>query len=52
MAGDATIRFARVDFRNDNRVFGLKAEDRFSHTYITGKPGCEPQHTPHSMPLG
>src|ERR1700730_6976123 len=31
--------FARVDFRNDNRVFGIKAEDRFSHLYIIGKTG-------------
>ena len=31
--------FARVDFRNDNRVFGIKAEDRFSHIYIIGKTG-------------
>jgi hypothetical protein len=33
------IRFARVDFRNDNRVFGIKHEDRFSHVYIIGKTG-------------
>ena len=31
--------FARVDFRNDNRVFGIKTEDRFSHLYIIGKTG-------------
>jgi type IV secretory pathway TraG/TraD family ATPase VirD4 len=30
---------ARVDFRNDNRLFGIKAEDRFSHIYIIGKTG-------------
>src|SRR6266542_1762416 len=33
------IRIARVDFRNDNRVFGIKAEDRFSHIYISGRTG-------------
>src|SRR5713101_4285583 len=33
------IHFARVDFRNDGRVFGIKAEDRFSHIYIIGKTG-------------
>jgi hypothetical protein len=38
MGRDPVIRFARVDFRNDNRVFGVKAEDRFSHIYI-GKTG-------------
>jgi DNA helicase HerA-like ATPase len=31
--------FARTDFRNDRRVFGIKAEDRFSHVYIIGKTG-------------
>jgi hypothetical protein len=33
------IRFARVDFRNDRRVFGIKDEDRFLHVYIIGKTG-------------
>src|SRR5713226_4912128 len=33
------IHFARVDFRNDGRVFGIKDEDRFSHIYIIGKTG-------------
>src|SRR5258705_7926573 len=33
------IQFARVDFRNDDRVFGIKDEDRFSHIYIIGKTG-------------
>jgi DNA helicase HerA-like ATPase len=36
---EAAIHFARVDFRNDGRVFGIKAEDRFSHIYIIGKTG-------------
>jgi type IV secretory pathway TraG/TraD family ATPase VirD4 len=31
--------FARVDFRDDRRVFGIKTEDRFSHMYIIGKTG-------------
>jgi DNA helicase HerA-like ATPase len=31
--------FARTDFRNDRRVFGIKNEDRFSHVYIAGKTG-------------
>jgi type IV secretory pathway TraG/TraD family ATPase VirD4 len=35
----STIHFAQVDFRNDRRVFGIKAEDRFSHIYIIGKTG-------------
>src|SRR5207253_5211829 len=33
------LHFARVDFRNDGRVFGIKDEDRFSHIYIIGKTG-------------
>jgi DNA helicase HerA-like ATPase len=33
------IRLGRIDFRNDNRVFGIKPEDRFSHVYIIGKTG-------------
>src|SRR6266851_5578712 len=37
-AGDV-IRFARVAFRNDDRVFGIKSEDRFSHIYVIGKTG-------------
>jgi hypothetical protein len=35
---DAT-RFDRADFRNDDRVFGIKDEDRFLHIYIIGKTG-------------
>lgn len=31
--------FARIDFRNDDRVFGIKDEDRFLHVYIIGKTG-------------
>jgi Type IV secretion-system coupling protein DNA-binding domain len=36
---DGIVRFARVDFRQDRRVFGIKREDRFSHVYIIGKTG-------------
>ncbi len=39
MSGDQVTHFARVDFRNDNRLFGIKDEDRFSHIYIIGKTG-------------
>ena len=31
--------FARVDFRNDNRLFGIRDHDRFSHIYAIGKTG-------------
>jgi type IV secretory pathway TraG/TraD family ATPase VirD4 len=33
------IEFARVDFRNDVRPFGIKDEDRLLHVYIIGKTG-------------
>ena len=33
------LHFARVDFRNDGRFFGIKTEDRFSHIYVIGKTG-------------
>jgi type IV secretory pathway TraG/TraD family ATPase VirD4 len=33
------LHFARVDFRNDRRVFGINNEDRFLHIYIIGKTG-------------
>ncbi len=39
MLDDQVIHFARVDFRNDNRLFGIRDEDRFSHIYIIGKTG-------------
>src|SRR5712692_2786905 len=39
MASNGIIRFARVDHRNRNRLFGIKDEDRFSHIYIIGKTG-------------
>lgn len=34
-----TTHLARVDFRNDGRVFGIKNEDRFLHVYMIGKTG-------------
>jgi hypothetical protein len=38
MAGEITY-LGRVDFRNDDRVFGIKREDRFAHVYSIGKTG-------------
>src|SRR5215475_6967483 len=29
----------RVDYRNDQRVFGIKRDDRFAHVYAIGKTG-------------
>ncbi len=31
--------FAKTNFRNENRVFGIKADDRRRHMYIIGKTG-------------
>ena len=39
MAGDHVTRFARVDFRDDQRIFGIEDEDRLLHLYIIGKTG-------------
>src|SRR5260370_7375718 len=39
MENGGVIRVGRVDFRNDNRLFGIKHEDRFSHLYVIGKTG-------------
>ena len=36
MTADNVTRFARVDFRSDERAFGIKDEDRFLHVYIIG----------------
>jgi type IV secretory pathway VirB4 component len=32
-------QMGKVDFRTDNRVFGIKGEDRLSHVYVIGKTG-------------
>src|SRR5471032_1893126 len=32
-------RFARANFRNNGRLFGIKQVDRLSHIYIIGKTG-------------
>jgi hypothetical protein len=39
MDSNNCIHFARVDFRSDQRVFGIKTEDRLSHVYVIGKTG-------------
>lgn len=31
--------FARINFRRDNRLFGIKQADRLMHTYMIGKTG-------------
>src|ERR1700687_3541362 len=39
MDANHIIHFARVDFRNDRGIFGIKDEDRFLHVYVIGKTG-------------
>jgi Type IV secretion-system coupling protein DNA-binding domain len=39
MDANHVLQFARVDFRNDGRIFGIKSEDRFLHVYVIGKTG-------------
>ena len=39
MGAHHLTRFARVDFRSDERVFGIKDEDRLLHLYVIGKTG-------------
>jgi type IV secretory pathway TraG/TraD family ATPase VirD4 len=39
MSTNDVTHFARVNFRHDDRLFGIKTEDRFSHIYIIGKTG-------------
>ena len=38
MPGETTF-LGRVDYRNDDRVFGIRREDRFAHVYAIGKTG-------------
>jgi len=38
LSGNVT-HFAQADFRNVQRVFGIKDDDRFSHVYVVGKTG-------------
>jgi Type IV secretion-system coupling protein DNA-binding domain len=39
MDRNGIIHLGRIDFRNDDRLFSIKDEDRFSHVYVIGKTG-------------
>jgi type IV secretory pathway TraG/TraD family ATPase VirD4 len=39
MSTKEITHLARIDYRNDHRVFGIRTEDRFSHVYVIGKTG-------------
>lgn len=36
---DETLYFAKTNFRNQERVFGIKTDDRRRHMYVIGKSG-------------
>ena len=36
---DEITFFAKTNFRNQERVFGIKADDRRRHMYVIGKTG-------------
>ncbi len=43
------IYFGRVNFRNANRLFGIKRKDRRQHTYVIGKSGTGKTAMLHNM---
>jgi type IV secretory pathway TraG/TraD family ATPase VirD4 len=50
MAPHSDITYlARVAHRNDNRVFGIRQNDRFYHMYVIGKTGTGKSHLLQSM---
>jgi type IV secretory pathway TraG/TraD family ATPase VirD4 len=51
MSESDVTQFARIDFRNNDRLFGIKDEDRFSHIYIIGKTGTGKSTLIESMAL-
>lgn len=51
MSEPDVTHFARIDFRNNDRLFGIKDEDRFAHIYIIGKTGTGKSTLVESMAL-
>lgn len=43
------VYFARTDFRNSNRLFGVKRVDRRQHMYVVGKSGTGKTTLLHNM---
>lgn len=43
------IYFGRTDFRNTDRLFGIKRNDRRQHTYVIGKTGSGKSAMLHNM---
>ncbi|MFA6136000.1 MAG: type IV secretion system DNA-binding domain-containing protein [Candidatus Paceibacterota bacterium] len=44
-----TVYFAKTDFRNQDRLFGIKRKDRRQHTYVIGKTGTGKSAMLHNM---
>jgi hypothetical protein len=51
MDADHVMHLGRIAFRNDERLFGIKNEDRFFHVYIIGKTGTGKSTLIESMAL-
>jgi type IV secretory pathway TraG/TraD family ATPase VirD4 len=51
MSSTGITHIARVDFHDDDRLFGIKDEDRFAHIYIIGKTGTGKSTLMESMAL-
>lgn len=51
MRPDCITTLARVDFRSDERVFGIKDEDRLLHLYVIGKTGTGKMTTGTMSPM-
>lgn len=43
------VYFGKTDFRNAERLFGIKRRDRRQHTYVIGKSGCGKTALLHNM---
>ena len=43
------VYFARTDFRNTKRLFGIKRKDRRQHNYVVGKTGTGKTALIHNM---
>ena len=48
-AGKDVVYFGRLDFRGQNRLFGIKRRDRRKHVYLIGKSGTGKTALLHNM---
>ena len=47
--GKDVVYFGRANFRNENRLFGIKRRDRRQHMYVIGKTGTGKSALIHNM---